>query len=114
MKQVMKQWVILAADMTLCGTMVLTSCSGGDDAALVTDNRLGIARGCHPLADAPFRDASEKPRLYWYHQGQENLHHRRYHQGIGLFHPQHGRFGGCTTACRGKTITPYPTVPTIP
>ena len=38
MKQVMKQWVILAAVMTLCSTMVLTSCSD-DDPVVVTDNK---------------------------------------------------------------------------
>jgi len=48
-------------------------------------------RGGHPLAYDPFRDASEKPRLYGYHQGQEKLYHCGHHQGTGLFHPQHGR-----------------------
>ena len=47
--------------------------------------------GSHPLVDDPFRDASEKPCLYGYHQGKENLHYRGHHQGTGLFHPQHGR-----------------------
>ena len=37
------------------------------------------------------RDAPEKPRLYGYHQGQENLHYCGHHQGISLFHTQHGR-----------------------
>ena len=53
--------------------------------------RLWISRGGHPLADDSLRDASEKPCLYGYHQGKENLYHCGHHQGTGLFHPQHGR-----------------------
>ena len=54
--------------------------------------------------DDPFRDASEEPCLYGYHQGKENLHHSRNNQGTGLFHPQHGR-AEAEYEIEGKVIT---------
>ena len=39
MKQTMKQGVILAVVMTFCGCLMLTSCSEGEDALLVTDDK---------------------------------------------------------------------------
>lgn len=39
MKQTMKQCVILATIMTICGAMILTSCSEGDNALVVTDDK---------------------------------------------------------------------------
>ena len=39
MKQTMKPFVILATIMTICGAMILTSCSEGDDALVVTDDK---------------------------------------------------------------------------
>ena len=39
MKQNMKPFVILATIMTICGAMILTSCSEGDNALVVTDDK---------------------------------------------------------------------------
>lgn len=39
MKQTMKQCVILATIMTICGSMILTSCSEADNAMVVTDDK---------------------------------------------------------------------------
>ena len=59
---------------------------------------------CFEEKHVEYEDSSEKPCLYGYHQGKENLHHRRYHQGIGLFHPQHGR-AEAEYKVEGKAIT---------
>ena len=39
MKQTMKQCVILATIMTICGSMILTSCGEADNALVVTDDK---------------------------------------------------------------------------
>ena len=38
-KQTMKQWMIISAILTICGSMLLASCSEDDNAVVVTDNK---------------------------------------------------------------------------